>query len=354
MTQLNLHRLSIFMTVVETGGFSAAAQKLYMSQPSVSNHVRNLEQSLQTTLIDRSGPRIRPTAEGEVLVEYARRVFLLTEEAVAAIREVSGVQTGRLEVGGTTTVGTYLLPHLLARFRDRHHNIECDIVVGNNGLIVKRLLDGELGLAIVAGQPGAPQLKTETVLDERLLLVAAPGHHLAKTGTVSPADLVGERFLLREPGSQTRDLQEAALIGWDLDDMAKADMWGPETIKQSVAAGLGISLISEHAIDAEVRDGRLAVLEVDPPLRSRPVVIAYRRDRLLSPAERAFLGLVRGLRTWPGSGVGGAGAGSGDPAGIGTETGAETESGPGLAAETETETESGAGTEADPEPGARG
>jgi DNA-binding transcriptional LysR family regulator len=306
MTQLNLHRLSIFMTVVESGGFSAAAQKLYMSQPSVSNHVRNLEQSLQTTLIDRSGPRIRPTAEGEVLVEYARRVFLLAEEAVAAIREVSGVQSGRLEVGGTTTVGTYLLPRLLARFRERHHGIECDIVVGNNGQIVKRLLDGELGLAIVAGQPGAPQLKTETVLDERLLLVAAPGHPLARqepdgTTHVTPADLAGERFLLREPGSQTRDLQEAALIGWDLDDMAKADMWGPETIKQSVAAGLGISLISEHAIDAEVRDGRLAVLEVDPPLRSRPVVVAYRRDRLLSPAERAFLGLVRGLRTWPGT-----------------------------------------------------
>jgi DNA-binding transcriptional LysR family regulator len=173
---------------------------------------------------------------------------------------------------------------------------------------VKRLLDGELGLAIVAGQPGAPQLKTETVLDERLLLVAAPGHRLAAPqpdGTartpVTPADLAGERFLRREPGSQTRDLQEAALIGWDLDDMAKADMWGPETIKQSVAAGLGISLISEHAIDAEVRDGRLAVLDVDPPLRSRPVVVAYRRDRLLSPAERAFLGLVRGLRTWPGT-----------------------------------------------------
>ena len=314
VTQLNLHRLSIFMTVVETGGFSAAAQKLYMSQPSVSNHVRNLEQSLQTTLIDRSGPRIRPTAEGEVLVEYARRVFLLAEEAVSAIREVSGVQTGRLEVGGTTTVGTYLLPRLLARFRDRHQGIECDIVVGNNGQIIKRLLDGELGLAIVAGQPGAPQLKTETVLDERLLLVCAPGHRLATRsaagdgaaegdpGPVTPADLAKERFLLREPGSQTRDLQEAALIGWDLDDIAKADMWGPETIKQSVAAGLGISLISEHAIDAEVREGRLAVVPVDPPLRSRPVVVAYRRDRLLSPAERAFLGLVRGLRTWPGSG----------------------------------------------------
>ncbi|MFD0632625.1 LysR substrate-binding domain-containing protein [Catenulispora yoronensis] len=128
---------------------------------------------------------------------------------------------------------------------------------------------------------------------------AAPVAAGPPRGPLTPSDLAGERFLLREPGSQTRDLQEAALIGWDLDDMAKADMWGPETIKQSVAAGLGISLISEHAIDSEVREGRLVVLDIEPPLRSRPVVVAYRRDRLLSPAERAFLGLVRGLRTWP-------------------------------------------------------
>lgn len=185
----------------------------------------------------------------------ARAPRLLDPERFPAALETS--------VGGTTTVGTCLLPRLPARFRDRHHTIECDIVVGNNGQIVKRLLDGELGLAIVAGQPGAPQLRTETVLDERLLLLAAPDHPLTRPetpGPVTPADPAGERFLLREPGSQTRDLQEAALIGWDLADMARADLEGPETIKQSVAASLGISLISERAIDAEVRDGRLAVV----------------------------------------------------------------------------------------------
>ncbi|WP_455352245.1 LysR family transcriptional regulator [Streptomyces sp. SYSU K217416] len=99
---LDLHRLWIFMQVIEQQGFSAAAQKLYMSQPSVSNQVRRLEESLRITLIDRSSARIRPTAEGELLAEYASRVFLLADEAVSAVQQLSGLQTGRLVVGGST------------------------------------------------------------------------------------------------------------------------------------------------------------------------------------------------------------------------------------------------------------
>jgi LysR family transcriptional regulator, low CO2-responsive transcriptional regulator len=285
--QLNLHRLWIFMQVVECGGFSAAAQQLYMSQPSVSNQVRQLERSLHATLIDRSGARIRPTAEGEILMEYAKRVFLLADEAVSAVQQVSGLKTGRLVVGGTTTVGTYLLPELLAAFRRSYPGIECDIFVGNGVQVLKRLLDGELGLAVFAGAPAAPQLVTVPIRSDRLVLVTAPDHQLAGK-TVAAADLAGERFLLRERGSSTRDEAEEALASWDLGEVETSEIWGPETLKQSVAAGLGIALISEHAVRNELADGRLGVVEVEPAQPGRPIVIAQRRDRLLSPAERAF------------------------------------------------------------------
>lgn len=290
--QLNLHRLWIFMQVVEHGGFSAAAQKLFMSQPSVSNQVRQLEQSLQVTLIDRSGARIRPTAEGEVLLEYAKRVFLLADEAVGAIRQVSGLATGRLAVGGTMTVGTYLLPPLLAQFRQQHPAIDCDLVVGNAGEIVRGLLAGEIGLAVLAGKPTPSQLIVETIRTERLVLVAPPDHPLAGHA-IHPADLADERFLLREPGSQTRDRQEEDLRSWGLTDVHRSEMWGPETAKQAVLAGLGIALISEHAVAQELSDHRLAILDVDPAPRTRPIVVSYRRDRLLTPAEQAFLRQLR-------------------------------------------------------------
>ncbi|WP_455356593.1 LysR family transcriptional regulator [Streptomyces sp. SYSU K217416] len=311
--ELNLHRLWIFMQVVEHHGFSAAAQKLYMSQPSVSNQVRRLEQSLRVTLIDRSGARTRPTAEGEVLAAYGKRVFLLADEAVAAVQQVSGLASGRLLVGGTTTVGTYLLPPLLARYQQEHPGIECDIFVGNNEAVVERLLGGGIGVAVVAGAPAAAQLVTEAVLDERLVLIAAPSHPLAEAGSsaeagsgaaagsrdVRPADLAGSRFLLREPGSQTRELQEQVLTEWGLTEVSRGDVWGPEAVKQCVAAGLGVALISEHAVVDDVRAGSLNVVPVSPRPRSRPISLVRRRDRLLSPAERAFIGLLRTIGRWP-------------------------------------------------------
>lgn len=298
--ELNLHRLWIFMQVVEHGGFSAAARELYMSQPSVSNQVRRLEQSLHVPLIDRSGVRATPTAEGEVLAAYGKRVFLLAEEAVAAVRQVSGLVTGRLLVGGSTTVGTYLLPALLARFRAAHPGIEYDIYVGNNEAVQERLLSGEIGVAVVAGVPHASQLCAERVLSERLVVIARPGHPLAaRPGPVPPEALAEQRFVMREPGSQTRELQERVLAEWGLDGGPRGDVWGPEAVKQCVAAGLGLALISEHAVDGDVRAGTLAVLPVSPRPRARPISLVRRRDRLLSPAERAFAALLRSQHDWP-------------------------------------------------------
>ncbi|MGG2460688.1 LysR family transcriptional regulator [Streptomyces sp. RGM 3693] len=300
--ELNLHRLWIFMQVVEHQGFSAAAQKLYMSQPSVSNQVRRLEQSLRVTLIDRSGTRARPTAEGEVLTAYGKRVFLLAEEAVAAVQQVSGLVTGRLLVGGSTTVGTYLLPALLARYQQRHPAIDCDVFVGNYEAVQERLLGGDIGIAVVAGTPLGDRLVVESVLDERLVLIAAPDHPLTDRATVTPDDLAATstRFLLREPGSQTRALQERVLADWGLGATARADIWGPEAVKQRVAAGMGLALISEHAVVDELRAGTLVALPVTPAPQPRPISLVRRRDRLLSPAERAFLEVLRGVRHWPG------------------------------------------------------
>ncbi len=296
--RLSLYRLWIFVQVIESGGFSASTEKLFMSQPSISNQVRQLESSLKTTLIDRSGARIKPTAEGEVLLEYAKRLFVLSDEAIAAVAQVSGLETGRVAVGGTTTAGTYLLPAVVAKFKHAHPGVEFDIFVGNAADVSRALLAGEIGLAVMLGKPPAGQLISEKLLSERLVLVAPHGHPLVGR-QVSPEELAGERFLMREKGSATRTRQDEALESWGLTEADHADMWGLETIKQAVMAGLGVSLISEHAIVTELEVNRLAVIDVAPGVAGRPVVVATRRDRLLSPAEKAFLSVLRDMRTWP-------------------------------------------------------
>jgi DNA-binding transcriptional LysR family regulator len=296
---LDLHRLWIFLHVIEQQGFSAAAQKLYMSQPSVSNQVRKLEESLRITLIDRSSARIRPTAEGELLAEYASRVFLLADEAVSAVQQLSGLQTGRLVVGGSTTVGTYLLPDLLAEYRKRHPGIESHVLVGNNSTVTQYLMNGEVGVAVVAGAPGEARLVSEPVLEDRMVLVAPPGHPLDGRGPVTGEMLAGERIVLREPGSQTRSVQELTLAGWGVEAPPHTDAWGPEVLKRCVRAGLGISLVSEHAVADELLAGTLVVLPTAQPTEPRVVSLVRRRDRILSPAENAFMELVREQRSWP-------------------------------------------------------
>lgn len=298
MEQLNFHRLWIFLQVIDCGGFSAAASKLFMSQPSVSNQVRQLEASLRATLVDRSGARATPTAEGEALAEYARRLFLLADEAVTALRQVQGLGRGRLHLGGTTTVGTYLLPRLLAPFRDDHTNIDCSLFVGNAEQVTERLLDGQIGLAVLAGQPNSARLDYERILTDMPVVITDPRHRLVGREATAQ-DLAREHFILREKGSSTRAMQAATLAAWHLEDVSSTEMWGTETVKQAVCAGLGISLISEHTVAHEIADGRLAALPVHPAPLGRPILASYRRDRLLAPAEQAFLAILRDLRQWP-------------------------------------------------------
>ncbi|QVQ53499.1 LysR family transcriptional regulator [Spiractinospora alimapuensis] len=296
---LNLHRLGIFLRVVDAGSFSAAARKLHMSQPSVSNQVKQLETSVRATLVDRAGSRVRPTAAGEVLAQYARRILLLVEEAGAAVEQVQGVRAGRLRLGGTTTVGTYLLPALISSFCAEHPGVESDLVVGNSEQVEEALLTGDIGLAVLAGNPTAPQLVAERILTDTLVLCASPSHPLGGATGVDPRRLAQERFLLREPGSSTRADQCAALRQWRLDNATTADIWGAETIKRSVTSGLGITLMSEHAVGDDLSAGRITVIGVDPPVRGRDIVACHRRDRLLSPAESAFLTRLRSIDEWP-------------------------------------------------------
>jgi DNA-binding transcriptional LysR family regulator len=296
--ELKSHQLYVFLKVVECGGFSAAAGKLFMSQPSVSQQVRQLETTLDATLIDRSGGRARATAEGEVLAEYAKRLILLGEEAVAAVRQVQGLSRGHLRLGGSTTVGTYLLPHLLGRFQQLHPDIECDLFVGNVEQLTARLVSGEVGLGVFVGSPSSAHLHTEQIMLDLAVLVVAPDHPLAGN-RISAKELSEQRFILRERGSGTRSLQSEALAEWQLHEAASTEMWGSETVKQAVRAGLGISLLSEHAVRHELEQGVLATVEVHPPPVGRPVVAAYRRERVLAPSENAFLDGLRDLNTWP-------------------------------------------------------
>jgi LysR family transcriptional regulator, low CO2-responsive transcriptional regulator len=295
---LSLTQLEVLLAVADCGGFSGAAKKLYMSQPSVSNNIRNLESSLGVHLVQRSAQGASTTPAGDVVVEHARKVFALLGSLEHQLADFQGLRAGRLVVAGTTTPGAYLLPQLVAEFSRRAPNVACQIRVANQDTVESWLLQGEVAVGLCAALPRAEQLVAVPIFDEAMLLVAAAGSSLAGR-PLSPEDLAGQRFLMREVGSATRRQQEEALRLWDLDGAEQWDLWGTETLKQAAHAGLGMALLPEHTTARERSAGILVALAVQPAPAGRTVYLVRRGDRVLTPPEAAFGELVHGLTNWP-------------------------------------------------------
>lgn len=296
-SMVSLNQLEVLVAVVEAGGFSGAARNLYMSQPSVSNHVRNLESSLAVPLVERTTHGARTTPAGDVVVDHARQVFDLLESLEHAVARFQGLEAGRLVVAGTTTIGTYLLPRLVAEFTERAPKVECQIRVGNEAAVEQWLMRGEVALGLCIDQPQEP-LEAEPLFREEMVLVAAAGSQLAG-GPRSPGDLAESRFLLREKGSATRRLQEDILRSWGLESADRWELWGPDTLKEAAAEGLGITLLSEHIVRRERDAGLLVALQVDPPPPGRTISLVRRADHALTPPEEAFVAQLRAVRSWP-------------------------------------------------------
>ncbi|MFE1173489.1 LysR family transcriptional regulator [Streptomyces sp. NPDC058773] len=292
--KLNLHRLWVFEQVVACGGFSAAARKLYMSQPSVSQHVHKLEVSLGTTLLDRTGPRLRLTTQGEVLLRYAQQISSLAQDVTAAIDQASDAPSGRLVVGSTSAYAGHLLLPVFGRFAEFFPAVERRLRTGNTTEVLRQLTEGEVRLAVLPGdRAGAPpQHRVEPLLEEQLVLVAHPGHPLAGRA-VTPSDLAQQRFLFREEGSATRRAQDDALVLWGRAPSRCPGVAGNDTLKQAVIAGLGIAVMPQRCVARELRDGHLALLRPDPGLPACTIVLATARETSLSLAEQEFARLLR-------------------------------------------------------------
>ncbi|WP_375003301.1 LysR family transcriptional regulator [Aeromicrobium sp. CTD01-1L150] len=295
---VNVTQLEVLIAVVDAGGFSGAAKRLYMSQPSVSNHIRNLEGSMGVQLLERSSRGARPTPAGEVAVRHARQVFDVLASLEHSVAEHRGLDAGRLVVAGTTTLGTYLLPRLISDFVRRAPNVTCQIQVGNEETVESWIVRGEVGLGLCIDEPSEEQLVSHRLFEESMALVAAADSPL-RDRTISPGELAGERFLMREMGSATRRVQESALRSWNLHDVERWDLWGPDTLKESAIAGLGVALLSEHVTVREVEFGTLVELDVDPPPPTRDVSLVRRADRDLTPPEELFVQMLHAVGAWP-------------------------------------------------------
>lgn len=290
---MNFQRLKVFQTVARLRSFSRAAEELYTSQPNVSKQVRQLEAELGTSLFHRLGGSIELTDAGRAAYRYAQQVFDLTDEMQRTLAELEGLERGYLRLGASSTPGLYLLPEMIAAFNRRHPGLDVSLSIGNSGQVVDQVLAGKIDLGFAGGFVEAAGLQVQPFVNDELVLIAPVGHRLAGRADVPPGELAGETFVVREGGSGTCRAMEAMLEALGIEPQRALEMNGCEAVKRAVAAGLGLSFVSRYAIDLELEQRVLIVLQGPGLSLSRQLHIISRKDARLSPGALAFLSFAR-------------------------------------------------------------
>lgn len=288
---MELRLLVTFEKVATVLSFTQAAAELKYAQSSVTSQVRALESSLGTELFDRLGSRIRLTEAGERLLPYARQIIELAEEARAAVVG-AGEPSGALTVGTMESLTAYRLLPLLELFHHRYPGVRLSLrtTIGDETRQALRQGTYDVGF-LMERETEHAGLETAVLAVEPLALVAAPGHRLANTPVVT-ADLVRESLLATEPGCAYRDLFELELNS--LEQVAFTEFGTIEATKRAAAAGLGIALLPEVTVAAELADGSLVRLPWEVPFTLR-TQLAWRAGKRLPAHVRLFVEQARRL-----------------------------------------------------------
>lgn len=293
---LNLHHLRVLHAILEQGSITGAAAALRISQPAVSRQLAELESTLGTRLVDRLPRGIRPTAAGELLGERARRIFAEERAAELDIGELLGLHRGRLSVGASTTIGSYLVPQVFGDFLARHPDVALDLRIGNTHAIQSDVVDGDLDVGLTEGFADAAALDAQEFLHDEMVLIAGPhsgGGPLAGKESVAVEELARLPFVVRETGSGTREVIEAALAEHGIVRQLRMVLGSTEAIKNAVARGLGVAIVSRLTIALECEVGRLREVEIEGLRIRRALHCLTLRGKGPSPAATAFLALLR-------------------------------------------------------------
>ena len=290
---VTLRQLRTFKTVADLTSFSAAAQRLKLSQPSVSYQVKELEETLGLPLLDRLGKRVQLTEAGNVLYNYARRMLDVLDEATVVIEEMRGIQRGTLRVGASTTVGIYLLPAALGAFKKLHPGLVISLEIGTRARVQDQVLRNELDLAVVGPALKDPELAIIPFLSDELAVVAPAGHPLAGRRGLTLKDLADQPFIMREAASGSRLSLEKAARKAGAKLRVAMELGSNGAIKHAVESGLGLAVISRYATALEFSSGRLVELDVRGfPIR-RDWHIVHLRRRKLPASVLAFIDFLK-------------------------------------------------------------
>jgi len=292
---MDLWQLQIFCKVVDLKSFSRAGRAVHLSQPTVSSHIKDLENHFDCRLIDRLAKEALPTKAGRLIYRYAKRMISLRDEAESAMAEFKGKIKGSLDLGGSTIPGAFVLPTIIGAFTARFPEVNISLSIADTRQIIEAILSGDLELGVVgAVSTNTSILQTHLVEDEMCLVV--PAHHRwSGKKRVTTKQLFTEPFIIREHGSGTlksiqTSFSEAGLSVNDLKVVAR--IGGTEAIRQGIKNRMGVSILSAIAVSDDVAAGNLKTLTIDGLNLKRAFYLTHHRHRSLSPLCQAFIDFI--------------------------------------------------------------
>jgi DNA-binding transcriptional LysR family regulator len=287
-TDFTMHQLTVFRTVAHHLSYTKAAEVLYLSQPAVSQQIRTLEQILGLPLFARSGRGILLTPAGEELLQHTERLLASLAETAHVVQEIHALQRGSVHVDASTSAGTYVVPSLLGDFHARYPRIGVTLMVTNRRMIEERLIAHSVDLAVMSLIEQQERFVIEFLMPYELEVVASASHSLAGHKGLRLQDLQSEPFLLGEQASATRLDTEQHFAQADVYLHPGLQLSSIEAIKEGVAAGLGISVLSRESVALEVANGELAILNVQGFPLERQWYVVHLKGRRLSLAANAL------------------------------------------------------------------
>ncbi len=294
---LDLRKLELFYWVAELKSFSLAADHLSLRQPTVSAHVRELEERLGGKILNRVGGGVTPTALGQVLLEQAKALLGLKRETLAALDHFHGRVRGELLIGGSNIPGEYILPRKLGAFIKKYPEVKPILRIGDSAGIVETVLDGEVELGFVGFKGGDRRLSFQKIWRDEMVLTVPKGHPWARHKSVDVSVLAKEGFISREGGSGTwRSIRNLlSRKGQEPEKLLRVimELGSTEAVKEALIAGLGISILSRTSIQREIRDGLLKEVAIRGLKLERDFFLLFHRRRPLSPVSQAFIHFLK-------------------------------------------------------------
>lgn len=284
---MTIRHFQIFAAVVDNKTMHQAAESLYISQPSVSQAIRELEKHYQVKLFERYKRKLILTSDGEKLLKYCRVLLAQYEELNRAMTESR--EKPVLRIGATVSVGEELLVGLVTEFEREHPDIRTEIQVNNTEYVEEAILGGRLDVGVIEGQVVSPDITLLPFYQDCMQVVCAPDNPLAGRRAIPASELAEYDIITREQGSQVRNVLLNMLREQGIPVHIKWSCTNVHTIKQAVMAGQGISILSSLVVAEEAAAGRLCVLDVAELDGQRIIHLALHRDKHRSPALEAFL-----------------------------------------------------------------